>query len=170
MRFILILAIALIAGCGSAPEQAVVSIYGDSITSGGNAEKIANGEFKILDYSVGGKHSDSPLDPSDYAPVVVLRYGMADAAHGLTAQQTRANLLRLIDQAHALGKQTIVVNVNKTPTCLECQVNTAISDITDIDVSQIDGVTLDGIHPDDAFYDKLNAAVRAGVKRIAGIR
>ena len=168
----LLMAAVLLAGtaCGggdAAPRRLTLAWYGDSITAdGGQAARISAPEFDVQDFSVGGKHSDSPLDARDTADVVILRYGMADAAHGLTPAQTRANLLNLLALVQAQGRRAIVINVSRTPTCLECATNAAISDLTDIDVSGIEGDTLDGIHPDEAFYARLATYIHGELLRL----
>lgn len=165
-------AMALLAGtaCGggdATPRRLTLAWYGDSITSYQHqALKISAPDFDVQDFSAGGKHSDSPLDARDTADVVILRYGMADAAHGLTPAQTRANLLNLIALAHAQGRRAIVINVSRTPSCLECATNAAIADLTDIDVSGIDGATLDGIHPDEAFAARMAMFIHAELVRL----
>lgn len=169
MKFIAMVAALVLSGCGGGVPETVVSFYGDSITEF-QVPKIAQGDFVALDYAVGGKHSSSPLDPGDYASTVVLRYGMADAAHGLTPGQTRSNLLARKSEAQALGKRVVIVNVSRTPTCLECATNAAIADITDIDVHDIEGLTLDGIHPDDAFYARLDQRIHDRLVQMLGLR
>ena len=154
----------LLAACGggggdapSAPKaKTVISFYGDSITSGGQVARIVRGDFIGLDYSVGGQHSDVPLNPADTASVVVIRYGMADVAHGLLPSQTRANVEKLVADVRRLGKRPIVVNVSWTPSGIELPVNAALQGLVDIDVSDLRGQLLDELHPDDAFYALLN--------------
>ena len=168
----LAVAIVLLAGtaCGggeAAPKRLTLAWYGDSITADGHqAARISAPEFDVQDFSVGGKHSDSPLSPLDTADVVVIRYGMADAAHGLTPAMTRANVLNLLALVQAQGRRAIVINVSATPTCLECATNAALADLTDIDVSGVPVVTLDGIHPDEASYARLAEYIHAALVRL----
>lgn len=167
------LACLLLAGtaCGGGEahqrQRLTLAWYGDSITAdGGQAHRISAPAFDVQDFSVGGKHSDSPLDPGDTADVVVLRYGMADAAHGLTPAMTRANVLNLLALVQAQGRRAIVINVSATPTGLEADTNAALADITDIDVSAVPVVTLDGIHPDEASYARLATFIHAELVRL----
>lgn len=173
MRALILLALllpVLLAGCGGgggADDRLTVAFYGDSITAG-QVERIARRTFRGIDYAVGGQHSDAPLHPDDTAPVVVLRYGMADAAHGLTPQETRENLLALTAQVRAQGRRPIVVNVSRTESGFEQPTNDAIADLTDIDVSSVPIRTLDGIHPDDESYERLNAFIHDALARLTG--
>lgn len=161
----------LLTGCGGggggADDRLTVAFYGDSITAG-QVERIARSTFRGIDYAVGGQHSDAPLHPDDTAPVVVLRYGMADAAHGLTPQETRENLLALIAKVRAQGRRPIVVNVSRTESGFEQPTNDAIADLTDIDVRGVPVRTLDGIHPDDESYERLNAFIHDALVRLTG--
>lgn len=160
---------ALLSACGGGdpapPAKTVISFYGDSITSGGQVAKIVRNDFIGLDYSVGGQHSDVPLNPADTASVVVIRYGMADVAHGLSPAQTRANVEKLIADVKALGKRPIVVNVSWTPAGIELPVNAALQGLVDIDVSDLRGVLQDALHPDDAFYKLLNNRIHSELVR-----
>jgi lysophospholipase L1-like esterase len=165
----------LLAACGGGgPDtpkaKTVISFYGDSITSGGQVAKIVRGDFIGLDCSVGGQHSDVPLNPADTASVVVIRYGMADAAHGLAPAQTRANVEKLLVDVKALGKRPIVVNVSYTPSGIELPVNAALQNLVDIDVSDLRGLLLDAYHPDEAFYALLNDRIHAELVRLLGAR
>lgn len=154
-------------GGGDVRQRLTLAWYGDSITAdGGQARRISAPEFDVQDFSVGGKHSDSPLDALDTADVVIIRYGMADAAHGLTPAMTRANVLNLLALVQAQGRRAIVINVSATPTGLEAATNAALADLTDIDVSGVPVVTLDGIHPDDASYARLAAHIHAELVRL----
>lgn len=168
----LIAAFVLLAGtaCGGgegAEKRTTLAWYGDSITSYmGQAHRISEPDFDVQDFSVGGKHSDSPIEWSDTADVVILRYGMADAAHGITPLQTRTNLLNLLAVTKAQGRRAIVINVSRTPTCLECATNAAIADLVDIDVRGIDGGTLDGIHPDNDFHNRMNKYIHDELVRL----
>ena len=147
-------------------EKTVISFYGDSITANGKVPKIVKDDFIGLDFANGGQHSDVPLDPRDTASVVVIRYGMADVAHGLLPSQTRANVEKLVAQVKALGKRPIVVNVSYTPSGIELPVNAALAGIVDIDVSDLRGKLLDELHPDDAFYDLLNNRIHDELVRL----
>jgi hypothetical protein len=171
-KFLIPVLVGLLAACGgggggASPQKLKIAFYGDSITTQ-QVPSIAKETFDWADYSIGGQHSDAPLHPSDDAPVVVLRYGMADAAHGLTPQETRRNLLDLRSKVQARGSRPIVVNVSQTPTGFERPTNEAIADMTDIDVSWIEGETLDGIHPDDTFYGRLNDHIHRELARLTG--
>lgn len=165
-------AIVLLAGTAcrggdAAPMRLTLAWYGDSITSyQGQAVKISAPEFDVLDYSVGGKHSDSPLDPQDTADVVILRYGMADAAHSIAPAQTRANIINLTALAQARGQRVIVINVSATPSGLEAATNAALADLTTIDVSGVPVITLDGIHPDEPSAARLAAHIHRELVRL----
>lgn len=164
---IVLLAGTACAGGDAAPKRITLAWYGDSITAdGGQAHTISAPDFDVQDFSVGGKHSDSPLDPNDTADVVILRYGMADAAHGIAPAQTRANLLNLTALAQARGQRVIVINISATPTGLEAATNAAIADITTIDVTGVPVVTLDGIHPDEPSYARLAAHIHNELVRL----
>ena len=165
---------ALLSACGggdpSTPKaKTVISFYGDSITANGKVPKIVRDDFIGLDYAVGGQHSDVPLNPKDTASVVVIRYGMADVAHGLAPAQTRANVEKLIADAKALGKRPIVVNVSWTPSGIELPVNAALQGLVDIDVWDLRGNLQDDLHPDAAFYMLLNNRIHTELVRLLGV-
>lgn len=167
MRWLILWVLTLV-GCGGgggSDDRLTVAFYGDSITAG-QVERIARSTFRGIDYAVGGQHSDAPLHPDDTAPVVVLRYGMADAAHGLTPQETRENLLALTAQVRAQGRRPVVVNVSRTESGLEVPTNEAIADLTHIDVSSVPIRTLDGIHPDEKSYERLNAFIHDALVKL----
>lgn len=169
--FLLVLLTACGGGGPDIPKtKTVISFYGDSITSGGQVARIVRGDFVGLDYSVGGQHSDVPLNPLDTASVVVIRYGMADVAHGLSPATTRTNVIALVAAVRALGKRPIVVNVSYTPSGIERPVNAALAGLVDIDVSDLRGTLLDDYHPDDAFYRLLNDRIHDELVRLLGVR
>lgn len=173
-KFLSLGLLALLSGCGGGGPAALnapttVSFYGDSIT-GGQVANIVRGDFIGLDYATGGQHSDTPLNPADTASVVVIRYGLADVAHGLAPSQTRANVEILVAQVKALGKRPIVVNVSYTPSGIERPVNAALAGLVDIDVSDIRGGLVDELHPDEAFYALLNDRIHDELVRLVGVR
>ncbi len=158
----LILATLLTAcGGGDAPPT-VVAFYGDSITAG-RAQDIAAGAFEVQDFARPAQTSAAPLSPADRSAITVLRYGMADVVHRIPPEATRLHLLALVAQIQLLGRVPVVVNVSRTDDGREQATNAAIADITTIDVTDIDGRTVDGIHPDDAYHAALNARIRAAL-------
>lgn len=161
MKYLVLLAF-LLFGCGGGDAPTTISFYGDSLTAG-HVQDVVQGDFIGVDYAVGGQLSFVPLNPDDRAPVAVIRYGMADAWFKVAPEQTRANVGKMVDQIRARGGYPIVVNVSQTPTGFEKATNAALKDITDIDVSCIEGNTLDGIHPDDEFYRALNQQIHDGL-------
>lgn len=157
---ILILCVALGAcGGGDSPGQKVVSFYGDSITAG-RTKDIAAGLFEVQDFARPAQNSDTPLSKDDRSTITVLRYGMADVVHQIPPEATRLHLLLLVAQIRLLGRVPVVVNVSRTDDGREQATNAAIRDITTIDVTDIEGSTVDGIHPDDQYHAALNARIR----------
>lgn len=157
MKYLILVAF-LLCGCGGGDSPTAVAFYGDSLTAG-HVQDVVQGDFVGFDYAVGGQLSFVPLNPDDRAPIVVIRYGMADAWFKVTPEQTRANVQAKVDQIKSQGRYPIVVNVSQTPTGFERATNAALKDITDIDVSGVVGKTLDGIHPDEMFYKALNSLI-----------
>ena len=155
-----LLGAALLVACGGgdAPPK-VVAFYGDSITAG-RAQDIAAGAFEVQDFARPAQTSAAPLSPADRSTVTVLRYGMADIVHHIPPEVTRLNLLALVAQIVALGRTPVVVNISRTDDGRERATNAAIADITTIDVSDMPGATVDGIHPTDAYHAALNARIR----------
>lgn len=146
-------------GGGELPPAATVAFYGDSITAG-RTKDIAQGAFETQDFAVPAQDSDAPLDPRDTSTVTVLRYGMADLVHGIPPWMTRVNLLLLVAKATAMGHMPVVVNVSYTESGMEKATNEAIRDITTIDVTDIPGATVDGIHPTEEYHALLNQRIR----------
>ena len=151
---------ALVAACGGgdAPPK-VVAFYGDSITAG-RAADIAAGAFEVQDFARPAQTSDTPLSPHDRSQITVLRYGMADIVHRIPPEVTRLNLLLLVAHIQLIGRTPVVVNVSRADDGRQQATNAAIRDLTTIDVSDIEGRTVDGIHPDDAYHAALNARIR----------
>ena len=145
-------------GGGDAPPK-VVAFYGDSITAG-RAQDIAAGLFQAQDFARPAQNSDAPLSPDDRSQITVLRYGMADIVHHIPPEVTRLHLLALVAQIVALGRTPVVVNISRTDDGRERATNAAIADITTIDVSDMPGATVDGIHPTDDYHAALNARIR----------
>ena len=136
--FIGMVAAACLSACGGGDAPAVapktVSIYGDSFTattpsSAAQIQEFSNGKFLVTSYSVGGATTEIAKTgvPSNYLPfvdfrtqmlgsdrsqIVVLRYGIADAARNLnTLEQFSSNLSEFVDQARAAGKTVAMINM-----------------------------------------------------------
>ena len=162
----LILAALLCAcGGGDAPADKIVAFYGDSITAG-RAQDIAAGAFKVQDFARPAQESSAPLSPDDRSTVTVLRYGMADIVHRIPPEATRLHLLALVAQIQLLGRVPVVVNVSRADDGRERATNAAIADITTIDVTDIEGATVDGIHPTDEYHAALNARIRERLRAL----
>ena len=156
---------ALLAACGGGeadPRQVVVAFYGDSITAG-RAADIAAGAFQVQDFARPAQNSDAPLSPDDRSTITVLRYGMADIVHHIPPEVTRLHLLALVAQIVALGRTPVVVNISRADDGRERATNEAIRDITTINVADIEGTTVDGIHPTDAYHAALNARIHTAL-------
>ncbi len=156
---LLCLSLAACGGGGGSPSTKVVAFYGDSITAG-RPKDIAQGAFETQDFAVPAQDSDAPLSPDDRSDVTVLRYGMADIVHGIPPATTRQNLVHLIAEVKAHGRVPVVVNVSFTESGKEKPTNEAIKDITDIDVTDIPGATVDGTHPTEEYHIKLNQRIQ----------
>ena len=168
MKLKILLIVSMLAACGGGSDgrmQPTIAFYGDSITAGRPVD-IAAGDFLVQDFAVPAKDSDAPLSQTDISTITVLRYGMADIVHGIPPEITRNNLIILITQIKAKGRKPVVVNVNATETGIEKKTNDSLSDITDIDVSDIKGNTVDGIHPDEAFHQLLNMRIHDGLIKL----
>lgn len=160
MRAMRVLVLLALAGCGGGEgSEKIVAFYGDSITAG-RAADIAAGLFQAQDFARPAQNSDAPLSPDDRSQITVLRYGMADIVHHIPPEVTRLNLLALVAQIVALGRTPVVVNVSRADDGRQQATNAAIKDITTIDVSDIEGATVDGIHPTDDYHAALNARIR----------
>lgn len=154
-------------GGGSEPQAPkVVAFYGDSITAG-RTKDIAQGHFETQDFAVPAQDSDAPLHPEDKSAVTVLRYGMADIVHEIPPWKTRLNLLVLVAKVTAMGRTPVVVNVSYTESGMERATNEAIKDITHIDVTDIPGATVDGIHPTEEYHIRLNQHIHDRLVEIA---
>lgn len=166
MKLICILLSLTLTACGGGGDpvaptvvpQLIIAFYGDSITEGRPVD-IAQGDFKVQDFAKAAKTSDAPLDPSDISTITVIRYGMADTVKGVAPEATRRNIQSLIAQVTSLGRTPIVVNVNRTESGLEKPTNQAIADLVDIDVSNVQGATVDGVHPSEPFHVALNKKI-----------
>lgn len=152
-------------GCGGGDAPVVVAFYGDSITAG-RTQDIAAGQFVAQDFARPAQNSDAPLSPHDRSTITVLRYGMADIVHRIPPEATRLHLLALVAQIQLLGRVPVVVNVSRTDDGRERATNAAIADITTIDVTDIEGATVDGIHPTDEYHAALNARIRERLRAL----
>lgn len=162
----LILAALLCAcGGGDAPADKIVAFYGDSITAG-RAQDIAAGAFAVQDFARPAQTSATPLSADDRSAITVLRYGMADIVHRIPPEATRLHLLALVAQIQLLGRVPVVVNVSRADDGRERATNAAIADITTIDVTDIEGATVDGIHPTDEYHAALNARIRERLRAL----
>lgn len=142
--------------------QSIVSFYGDSITEGRPVD-IAQGDFQVQDFAVHSQNSDTPLNPADKSSVTVLRYGMADILHNIPPEITRLNIILRVMQISAYGRRPVVVNVSKTESGMEIPTNKAIADLVTIDVSGVQGTTVDGVHPTETFHVALNQKIHDGL-------
>lgn len=160
MKYTLLLTL-LLAGCGgggSSAPMATVAFYGDSITEGRPMD-IAQGDFLVQDFAKAAKTSDAPLDPRDTSSITVIRYGMADAVKGIPPEMTKWNVALRVAQIIAMGRTPVVVNVNQTESGIEKPTNAALAGLVTIDVSEVKGTTVDGIHPSEPFHKELNQKI-----------
>jgi hypothetical protein len=163
MVIVLLIALLLTAcGGGDPAPQSIVAFYGDSITEGRPVD-IAQGDFQVQDFAVHSLNSDTPLNPADNSSITVLRYGMADILHNIPPEITRLNIILRVMQISALGRRPVVVNINKTESGMEIPTNKAIADLVTIDVSQVAGATVDGVHPTEPFHVALNQKIHDGL-------
>jgi hypothetical protein len=140
-----------------------VSFYGDSLTAG-RVLDIAGGAFIPADYAIWGMGSFYPLSSLDRAPVVVIRYGMADAIRLMTPEQTVANVTALAAQVRAQGRRPIVVGMPCLDGPLGADTAQALLAVQDVDVAAGCGPvprTTDGIHPTAAEHARMDTIIRA---------
>lgn len=145
------------------PRPVQVAFYGDSLTVG-RVLQIAGGAFLAADYAVWGQGSFAPLAAQDVAPVVVIRYGMADAVRQMTPAETVANVTALAAQVRAQGRRPIVVGMPCLDGDLGAATATALQAVQDVDVTPGCGPvprTTDGIHPTPAEHERMYAIIRA---------
>lgn len=161
---------ALLAACGGgecdpAPAGPQVSFYGDSLTVN-RTLLIAAGAFTAADYAKWGQASTAPLNAADRAPIVVIRYGMADAIVGLTPEQTVANVAALSAQVRQQGRVVLIVGMPCLDSELGAATARALQAIQTVDVATGCGPvprTTDGIHPTPAEHARMDALIRAAV-------
>lgn len=168
MKYITLALIALLTACGGGEAddrrafQPQVSFYGDSLTYDRTAD-ITDHKFLAVNYAKWGESSFAPLH--ELTPVVVLRYGMADAIRGIAPETTVANLLRLKDMLQANGVTPIIVGMP----CLEGELGAAtaaaVNAVADVQVTQgcEAPLTTDGIHPTQKEHARMDAIVRTRV-------
>lgn len=159
-----LLAIVLLVGCGDGSSTRLVSFYGDSITAG-RTQDIALGLFNTQDFAQPGNTSYTPLHPDDKASIVVLRYGMADIVSGIAPEQTRNNLLQLVAQVKQQGKTPVVISVSKADGKEE-PTNAALKDLITVDLSDLEGSTVDGTHPTDAYHAAMYTRIRNFLEKL----
>lgn len=145
------------------PRPVQVAFYGDSLTVG-RVLDIAGGAFIGADYAVWGQGSFAPLTARDTAPVVVIRYGMADAVRLMTPAETVANVTALAAQVRAQGRQPIIVGMPCLDSDLGAATAQALRAVQDVDVTPGCGPvprTTDGIHPTPTEHARMDAIIRA---------
>ena len=102
------------------------------------------------------------------AATLVIRYGGADALRGTPAADFERDLGALVTQAQAAGKAVLLVGVIATPGGATDDYDLAVERVADahgagfVDVRAVPGgpdETADGIHPAQAWSDRLTAAI-----------
>lgn len=166
MRFILFLA-ALLTACGGGgagePVQPVITMYGDSLTSGPSlAEKPAarlnellGGRYSVQARAVAGATISQSLDAhpngaivwqwlpfteqlrQDHPSIILLRWGGSDAVAATDPQSFRASLTQATRQAKAAGT-VYLIGVISTALFVEAS---AITDRINQEVAAAEGVT-----------------------------
>jgi len=145
------------------PRPVQVAFYGDSLTAG-RVLDIAGGAFIAADHAIWGMGSFYPLSANDRAPVVVIRYGMADAIRLMTPAETAANVTALAAQVRAQGRRPIVVGMPCLDSGLGAATAQALRAVQDVDVAAGCGPiprTTDGIHPTAAEHARMDTIIRA---------
>jgi hypothetical protein len=145
------------------PRPTQVAFYGDSLTAGRVLE-IAGGAFIAADHAIWGMGSFYPLSSLDRAPVVVIRYGMADAIRLMTPAETVANVTALAAQVRAQGRRPIIVGMPCLDSDLGAETAQALLAVQDVDVAAGCGPvprTTDGIHPTAAEHARMDTIIRA---------
>ena len=145
------------------PRPVQVAFYGDSLTAG-RVLDIAGGAFIPADHAIWGMGSFYPLSALDRAPVVVIRYGMADAIRLMTPAETVANVTALAAQVRAQGRRPIVVGMPCLDSDLGAATAQAMRAVQEVDVTPGCGPvprTTDGIHPTAAEHARMDAIIRA---------
>ncbi len=140
-----------------------VAFYGDSLTVN-RVLQIAGGAFIGADYAVWGQGSFAPLHPADRAPVVVIRYGMADSIRQMTPAETVANVTALAAQVRAQGRRPLIVGMPCLDSDLGAGQAEALRAVQDVDVTPGCGPvprTTDGIHPTAEEHARMDAIIRA---------
>ena len=173
MRYLAVFLMCIaLSACGGGAESSsgtsikVVAFYGDSITAG-RTKDISQGAFVDQDFAVPAQNSNAPLHPDDQSSITVLRYGMADIVHKIPPWMTRMHITLLVAKVTAMGRTPVVVNVSYTESGMERATNEAIKDITHIDVTDIPGATVDGIHPTEEYHIRLNQRIHDRLVEIA---
>lgn len=167
---LLALIAAMLAACGGgecdpAPTGPQVAFYGDSLTVN-RTLLIASGAFTAADYAKWGQPSTAPLHPADRAPIVVIRYGMADAILGMPPEQTVANVAALAAQVRRQGRVALIVGMPCLDSELGAATAQALRAIQTVDVATGCAPaprTTDGIHPTTAEHARMDALIRAAV-------
>jgi lysophospholipase L1-like esterase len=187
--FIAALAALLACACGGGSSAlTVVSFYGDSITTGTHftdagkevwsptpVQYIAQlAGITAHDYSRDGMGSDEATIASDDAQIVVIRFGVADAVHGMTPDVFASNITRLVGEARALGKRPLLTGLPHAT-----WVDTAALDNTmreraqalavpfvDVHALVFDPTTdpADTLHPALGYSQRIGAAVAAAIR------
>ena len=140
-----------------------VAFYGDSLTVN-RVLDIAGGAFIGADYAVWGQGSYAPLNARDTAPVVVIRYGMADSIRLMTPAETVANVTALAAQVRAQGRRPLIVGLPCLDSDLGAATAEALRAVQDVDVTPGCGPaprTTDGIHPTPTEHARMDAIIRA---------
>lgn len=144
-------------------RPAQVAFYGDSLTVG-RVLQIAGGAFLAADYAVWGQGSFAPLNPTDRAPVALIRYGMADSIRQMTPAETVANVTALAAHVRAQGRRPLIVGMPCLDSDLGAATAQALRAVQDVDVTPGCGPvprTTDGIHPTAEEHARMDAIIRA---------
>lgn len=119
----------LLAACGGAASPPIVAFYGDSITSGTHSsdyhvwtpavwsptpvQHIAAlaGLERAINHSYDGASISDARIFDDGADTVVIRYGVADLVHRMSAPVFLANITRLVVEARAAGARPVLTGL-----------------------------------------------------------
>jgi lysophospholipase L1-like esterase len=180
--WLIVAVLALLAACGGGSSAPVVAFLGDSLTSGTHSisatawvpgtwsptpvqHMAALGDFAAVDLSSDGATS-ADASIGHHADVTVLAFGVADAARGITPDQTRAALTAL-----ANDRRTVIVGVIAVP-----EIDTAAHDAAARQAAQASGAFfadvralppgafVDGLHPDQSYSQRLGALITKTIK------